>query len=87
MVAANDGISTDNIRYRIELLMRERRHITAGKEDDFNVLDTKEIATAMSNTTQLMTTLLGAVAAVSLLVGGIGIMNIMLVSITERAEK
>lgn len=87
MVAANDGISTDDIRYRIELLMRERRHITAGKEDDFNVLDTKEIATAMSNTTQLMTTLLGAVAAVSLLVGGIGIMNIMLVSITERTRE
>jgi putative ABC transport system permease protein len=67
--------------------MRERRHITAGKEDDFNVLDTKEIAETMSGTTKVLTALLGAVAAVSLLVGGIGIMNIMLVSITERTRE
>jgi putative ABC transport system permease protein len=87
MVSAQDGVSTDNLKARIELLMRERRRITQGKEDDFNVLDTKEIATAMSGATQILTALLGAVAAVSLLVGGIGIMNIMLVSVTERTRE
>jgi putative ABC transport system permease protein len=87
MVSAQDGVSTDNLKARIELLMRERRRITEGKDDDFNVLDTKEIATAMSGATQVLTALLGAVAAVSLLVGGIGIMNIMLVSVTERTRE
>ena len=87
MISANTGVDTDVLKKRIELLMRERRHITPGKDDDFNVLDTKEIATAMSGATQILTALLGAVAAVSLLVGGIGIMNIMLVSVTERTRE
>ena len=87
MVAARDGVSTDRIKASVENLMRERRHITAGENDDFNVLDTKEIAQAMTGTTELLTMLLSAVAAVSLLVGGIGIMNIMLVSITERTRE
>jgi len=67
--------------------MRERRRITGDKEDDFNVLDTKEIAETVAGATRVLTALLGAVAAVSLLVGGIGIMNIMLVSITERTRE
>jgi putative ABC transport system permease protein len=67
--------------------MRERRRITGDKDDDFNVLDTKEIADTMSGATKILTGLLAAVAAVSLLVGGIGIMNIMLVSITERTRE
>ena len=87
MVAAADGVSTDRVTASIEQLMRERRHIAEGEDDDFNVLDTKEIAQTMTGTTQLLTALLGAVAAVSLLVGGIGIMNIMLVSITERTRE
>jgi putative ABC transport system permease protein len=87
MVAARDGVSTDRVKASVEQLMRERRRITAGESDDFNVLDTKEIAQTMTGTTQLLTMLLGAVAAVSLLVGGIGIMNIMLVSITERTRE
>jgi putative ABC transport system permease protein len=87
MVSANPETSTDALKLRIERLMRERRRITEDKVDDFNVLDTKEIATAMSGATQVLTALLGAVAAVSLLVGGIGIMNIMLVSITERTRE
>ena len=57
------------------------------KDDNFNVQDTRQIAEAMSGTTQIMTTLLAAVASVSLLVGGIGIMNIMLVSVTERTRE
>ncbi len=86
-VAVSDGASTDRVRGAIEALMRERRHIAEGESDNFNVLDTKEIAQAMTGTTQLLTALLSAVAAVSLLVGGIGIMNIMLVSITERTRE
>ncbi len=86
-VAVKDGVATDRVKAAIEQLMRERRRVGAGETDDFNVLDTKEIAQAMTGTTQLLTTLLGAVAAVSLLVGGIGIMNIMLVSITERTRE
>jgi putative ABC transport system permease protein len=87
MVAAADGVPTDRVKAAIEGLMRERRRIGPGEADDFNVLDTKEIAQAMTGTTQLLTTLLAAVAAVSLLVGGIGIMNIRLVSITERTRE
>ena len=87
MVAAADNVSTELVKGRIEALMRERRRITGDRVDDFNVLDTKEIATAMSGSTKVLTGLLGAVAAVSLLVGGIGIMNIMLVSITERTRE
>jgi putative ABC transport system permease protein len=87
MVSASDGASTERVKAAIEQLMRERRHIGDGEDANFNVLDTKEIAQAMTGTTQLLTTLLSAVAAVSLLVGGIGIMNIMLVSITERTRE
>jgi putative ABC transport system permease protein len=86
LVAANDGAS-EMVKQKIEQLLRERRHIANDKEDDFNVMDTKEIASAMSGTTQVLTALLAAVAAVSLLVGGIGIMNIMLVSIAERTRE
>ncbi len=87
LVAAMDGVSTDRVRASVEQLMRERRHIAPGEQDDFNVLDTKEVAQALTGTTKLLTALLGAVAAVSLLVGGIGIMNIMLVSIAERTRE
>jgi putative ABC transport system permease protein len=67
--------------------MRERRKIADNEEDNFNVLDTRQIAETLSGTIRVMTMLLGAVAAVSLLVGGIGIMNIMLVSVTERTRE
>jgi len=87
MVSAADGASTDRIKSSLQNLMRERRRIGPNENDNFNVLDTREIAQTMTGTTQLLTTLLGAVAGVSLLVGGIGIMNIMLVSITERTRE
>jgi putative ABC transport system permease protein len=67
--------------------MRDRRKITRGKEDDFNIRDMQEIAATLEGTTKTLTMLLGAIAAVSLLVGGIGIMNIMLVSVTERTRE
>jgi len=86
-VSAKDGVSTKKVEQDIERLMRERRRITSGKEDDFHVRDMQEIISTMTGTTRALTGLLGAVAAVSLLVGGIGIMNIMLVSVTERTRE
>jgi putative ABC transport system permease protein len=71
----------------IESLMRERRHIGPREEADFHVQDMQQIVATLSGTTQTLTALLGAVAAVSLLVGGIGIMNIMLVSVMERTRE
>jgi len=86
-VSAKDGISTDAVKQELQRLLRVRRHLSADEDDNFNVMDMKEIARMLSGTTQMMTSLLGAVAAVSLLVGGIGIMNIMLVSVTERTRE
>jgi len=86
-VSAKDGISTEKVKEDIERLLRERRRIGKNEEDDFNVRDMQEIVKTLTGTTRLLTTLLGAVAAVSLLVGGIGIMNIMLVSVTERTRE
>jgi putative ABC transport system permease protein len=87
MVSVNEGWSTETAQRQIAALLRERRHIAGGEQDDFNVLDTKEIAQTMSGATRVLTALLGAVAAVSLLVGGIGIMNVMMVSVTERTRE
>jgi putative ABC transport system permease protein len=87
LVSVADGASTEKATRDIALLLRERRRISPGEEDDFRVLDMSEISAAVTETTRVMTTLLGAVAAVSMLVGGIGIMNIMLVSVTERTRE
>lgn len=86
-VSAKDGVSTEKVKEDIERLLRERRHLGKKEEDDFNVRDMQEIVKTLTGTTRLLTALLGAVAAVSLLVGGIGIMNIMLVSVTERTRE
>jgi len=86
-VSVSDGESTEKAQQEIESLMRERRHISSNEDDDFQVMDMKEIATMLTGTTRVLTALLSAVAAVSLLVGGIGIMNIMLVSVTERTRE
>ncbi|MFH1029402.1 MAG: ABC transporter permease, partial [Pseudomonadota bacterium] len=86
-VSAQDGVSTEKVKEDIERLLRERRHLGKKEEDDFNVRDMQEIVKTLTGTTRLLTALLGAVAAVSLLVGGIGIMNIMLVSVTERTRE
>ena len=68
-------------------LLRVRHEITADEEDDFRVRDMTEMINAMNDTTTTITMLLGMTAAISLLVGGIGIMNIMLVSVTERTRE
>lgn len=86
-VSVRDGASTDKVKQNITRLLRERRHISANEDDDFQILDVKQLAKTLTGTTQILTALLGAVAAVSLLVGGIGIMNIMLVSVTERTRE
>jgi putative ABC transport system permease protein len=86
-LSAQEGMSTAAVKEDIERLMRERRRIAPGENDDFHVRDMQEIASTLTSTTRVLTALLGAVAAVSLLVGGIGIMNIMLVSVTERTRE
>ncbi len=87
MVSMADGADPERVKAGITELLRERRKLSPADEDNFNVLDTKQLGETLSGTTRIMTTLLGAVAAVSLLVGGIGIMNIMLVSVTERTRE
>ncbi len=87
MVSVRKGASTDSAIVGIKNLLRERRRIGEGENDDFNVMDTRQIAETLTGTTRILTALLGAVAAVSLLVGGIGIMNIMLVSVAERTRE
>ena len=86
-VSAEEETDTGKVQADMERLLRERRNITTGKEDDFSVRDMKQIAQTQTATTTLLTGLLAAVAGVSLLVGGIGIMNIMLVSVTERTRE
>jgi putative ABC transport system permease protein len=86
-VSAAPGTTTSALQDQMETLLREVRRITPDKEDDFTVRDMTQIADAMASTTAVMTGMLGAVAGVSLLVGGIGIMNIMLVSVTERTRE
>ncbi len=87
LVSLQDGSDTERVKADLGSLMRERRKLSAQDDDNFNVLDTRQLAEALSGTTQVLTLLLGAVAGVSLLVGGIGIMNIMLVSVTERTRE
>jgi putative ABC transport system permease protein len=87
LVSMNEGSDARRVTAGLTQLLRERRKLASTDEDNFNVLDTKQLAEALSGTTKVMTMLLGAVAAVSLLVGGIGIMNIMLVSVTERTRE
>jgi len=86
-VSVRDSAAIEAAKSAIEQLLRERRHLPATEENDFSVLDTRQITQMLTSTTQVLTALLGAVAAVSLLVGGIGIMNIMLVSVTERTRE
>ncbi|MFP5454509.1 MAG: ABC transporter permease [Alphaproteobacteria bacterium] len=87
MVSVDANYDSQAIQSSLRDLLRQRRHLNATAEDDFNIFDTRQISETLQGTTQILTSLLGAVAAVSLLVGGIGIMNIMLVSVTERTRE
>ena len=86
-VSAADGVATQVVLADIDTILRETRRIAPEADSNFDVRDMTQIADAMASATATMTGMLGAVAGVSLLVGGIGIMNIMLVSVTERTRE
>ncbi len=86
-VAAETAQAVSSVQAAMIEALRETRRIGPNEDDDFTVRDLTQIAATLSSTTAVMTGLLGAVAAVSLLVGGIGIMNIMLVSVAERTRE
>ncbi|MDK2062585.1 ABC transporter permease [Aliarcobacter butzleri] len=77
----------ENAKTEITSLMQERRAVKIGEPDNFHIRDMKDVLDTMTSTTNMLTYLLGSIAAISLLVGGIGIMNIMLVSVTERTRE
>jgi putative ABC transport system permease protein len=87
MVGAVSSAATSTAERQITNLLRDRHHIPAGGDDDFSIRNLTEMANAQQEGTKTLTTLLASIAAVSLLVGGIGIMNIMLVSVTERTRE
>ena len=86
-ISVTEAADIARVQRDAEDVLRERRRVAPGEEDDFTIRDMTQIANTMASTTTILTGLLGAVAAVSLLVGGIGIMNIMLVSVTERTRE
>ena len=87
LISVRTGVNTEKVIADVERLMRERRKIRDGADNDFQLRDLKEVSSALTSSTRVLTSLLGAVAAVSLIVGGVGIMNIMLVSVTERTRE
>jgi putative ABC transport system permease protein len=86
-VSVASWVEMTKVQADLEALLRERRNIQEGDSDDFQVMDLAQVADVMSDITGILTLFLSAIAAVSLLVGGIGIMNIMLVSVTERTRE
>jgi putative ABC transport system permease protein len=86
-ISVGDAAAVPRAKRDLEALMRERRRIPEGAANDFTVNDQQELTRVVESTTAILTAFLSAVAAVSLLVGGIGIMNIMLVSVTERTRE
>ena len=87
MVQASGPAAMDQAQQEMEALLRERHRILDGEEDDFTIRNLTEVFAAQESSAQVMSILLGAIASVSLIVGGIGIMNIMLVSVTERTRE
>jgi putative ABC transport system permease protein len=87
MAAAESSAGTTRAQQDITTLLRDRHHLARAEDDDFQIRNLSEMASAQQQGTETMTTLLASVAAVSLFVGGIGIMNIMLVSVTERTRE
>ncbi len=87
LTAARAAIQVPSAIQEMTVLLRERHHLFSSDPDDFNIRDMTEITKAMTSTTELITKLLLCVAMISLIVGGIGIMNIMLVSVTERTRE
>jgi macrolide transport system ATP-binding/permease protein len=86
-VKAQSAAAVPGVQKEVELILHRRHHIQPGQDDDFTVRSLAEIAQASESASRVMTLLLAAVASISLIVGGIGIMNIMLVSVTERTRE
>ena len=86
-IAGTDATPMAELQEKVEESLRESRRVPSDRDDDFTVRDMTQVAEAMASATTVMTGMLGALAGVSLLVGGIGIMNIMLVSVTERTRE
>ena len=87
VIGVNPAYDNNAVSADLSRLMRERRHISPGREDDFRLIDMKQISDTVSGTLRVMTALVAAIASISLIVGGIGIVNIMLVSVTERTRE
>ena len=87
LVGVDKAYDTAQVQASLTDVLRDRRRITGGKENDFNIFDTRQISDTLTGTTTLLTRIVAAVAGISLVVGGIGIMNIMLVSVTERTRE
>lgn len=86
-ISLKDGVDSTQAVKEISKILRDIRDVREGSKDPFSIMDTKEILKTISSTTQMMTIFITAIAGISLLVGGIGIMNIMLVSVTERTKE
>lgn len=87
LISITDGKYIENAKTEITALMQERRAIKIEEPDNFHIRDMQDLLSTMTSTTKMLTYLLGSIAGISLLVGGIGIMNIMLVSVTERTRE
>ena len=87
VIGVNPAYDNTAVSADLSRLMRERRHIAPGQGDDFRLIDMKQISDTVSGTLRVMTGLVAAIASISLIVGGIGIVNIMLVSVTERTRE
>ena len=86
-LTVSDEEKTDQVVEEITSLLRDRHRLGPGVDDDFNIMSMQEITEMMQETSQTLTILLGSIAAIALLVGGIGVMNIMLVSVLERTRE
>ncbi|GGD65725.1 ABC transporter permease [Croceicoccus mobilis] len=87
VIGIDDSFSTEAVKTTLTNVLRARRHLSEGEDEDFNIFDTKQITDTVTETTGMLTAIVAAIAAISLVVGGIGIMNIMLVSVTERTRE
>jgi putative ABC transport system permease protein len=87
LISITEGKYIENAKIEITALMQERRNLKLEEPDNFHIRDMQDLLSTMTSTTQMLTYLLGSIAAISLRVGGIGIMNIMLVSVTERTRE
>lgn len=87
LISITEGKYIENAKVEITALMQERRAVKIDEPDNFHIRDMQDLLSTMTSTTTMLTYLLGSIAGISLLVGGIGIMNIMLVSVTERTRE